>query len=42
MASALAEAVGERRRTFEATRARREAALRRLHAEAETFVGDAR
>ena len=42
MASALAEAVGERRHTFEAMRARRETALRRLHAEAEAFAGDAR
>ena len=42
MASVLAEAVGERRHGFEAARARRESALRRLHAEAETFVGDAK
>jgi hypothetical protein len=42
MASVLAEAVGERRHGFDAARARREIALRRLHAEAETFAGDAK
>jgi argininosuccinate lyase len=42
MASALTDAVGERRHGFEAARARREIALRRLHAEAETFAGDAK
>jgi hypothetical protein len=38
----VAEAVGEHRRGIEAARARRETALCRLHAEAETFVGDAK
>jgi argininosuccinate lyase len=42
MASVLAEAVGEHRRRIEAARAHREAALCRLHAEAEAFVGDAK
>jgi hypothetical protein len=42
MASVLAEAVGERRHGFKAARARRESALHRLHAEAETFVRDAK
>jgi argininosuccinate lyase len=42
MASALTDAVGERRHGFEVARARREIALRRLHAEAETFAGDAK
>jgi argininosuccinate lyase len=42
MASALTDAVGEWRRRFEPRRERREAALRRLHAEAESFAGDAR
>ena len=41
MAAALAEAIGEHRRGIELARARREAALRRLHAEAEAFAGDA-
>ncbi|WP_051952578.1 lyase family protein [Methylocapsa aurea] len=41
MAAALFEAVGQRRRAIEVARAHREAALRRLHAEAEAFAGDA-
>ena len=40
MSSALADAIGEHRRGFEVRRAHREAALRRLHAEAESFAGD--
>jgi argininosuccinate lyase len=42
MASVLAESVGEHHRRIEAARAHREAALCRLHAEAEAFVGDAK
>jgi argininosuccinate lyase len=42
MAFALTDAVGEWRHSFEPRRARREAALGRLHAEAESFAGDAR
>ncbi|MGO9135052.1 MAG: argininosuccinate lyase [Methylovirgula sp.] len=41
MADALADTIGQHRRDFEVRRAHREAALRRLHAEAESFAGDA-
>jgi len=42
MSSALADAIGEHRQCFEVKRAHREAALRRLQADAESFAGEAR